>query len=183
MWRWPLPYSRVVCWLRSAFHYLWSLAVFQGGRSWPIKLCYFWMDSSRVGVRESCVIQLVRRRRSWNSTGSVGRRKTGDEKRESEQRWEKAVHLLRALAVLHALVSSRLSTRRSQPISHGNQWRRVLLPGWWEHRESTELFSNPRGETWETGIFERAEAVRRATDSRTPGQTGRRELSPLQPAS
>lgn len=78
-------------------------------------------DSSRVGVRESCVIQLVRRRRSWNSTGSVGRRKTGDEKRESEQRWEKAVHLLRALAVLHALVSSRLITRRSQPISHGNQ--------------------------------------------------------------
>lgn len=25
-------------------------------------------DSSRVGVRESCIIQLVRRRRSWNST-------------------------------------------------------------------------------------------------------------------
>ena len=43
-------------------------------------------DSSRVGVRESCVIQLVRRKRSWNSTGSVGRRKMGDEKRERVSR-------------------------------------------------------------------------------------------------
>ena len=33
-------------------------------------------------------------------------------------------HLLGALAVLPALV-----TRRSQPISHGNQGRRVLLLG------------------------------------------------------
>ena len=44
IWRWSLPYSRVVCWLRSTFHCLWSLAVFQGGRSWPIKLWYFWME-------------------------------------------------------------------------------------------------------------------------------------------
>ena len=78
-------------------------------------------DSSRVGVRESCVIPLVRRRRSWNSTGSVGRRKMGDEERESEQRWEKTIYVLRALALLHALISLRPVTHRSQPISHGNQ--------------------------------------------------------------
>lgn len=79
-------------------------------------------DSSRVGVRESCIIQLVRRRRSRNSTGRVGRRETGDEEREGAEMGEG--HLLRALAALHALV-----TCRSQPISHRNQGRRVLLLG------------------------------------------------------
>lgn len=71
-------------------------------------------DSSRVGVRESCIIQLVRRR-SWNSTGRVGRRKMGDEKREREQRWEKAIRsglwLLCTLLLLVGLSRFLMETR------------------------------------------------------------------------
>lgn len=52
-----------------------------------------WVDFWGVGVRKSWIIQLVRRRRTWSSTGNVGGRK-GEKRRERAEllRQKKAVY-------------------------------------------------------------------------------------------